>query len=398
MRVRPRARVGPHLHPRKLGLRPSRPYRAGQKLELLKGAIEHYPSNVADTMGWFWDTKAAKGTSDDPYSKLDPALRDFLDKESPLKYQETHPSSQPRLSHPSPDAAPNTYRSQLGWDTPGSEQQHHDAPGQADKPAVPPESLFQDGRYAHLWKGYRPQAEVDAAGSNDQDKLRDVIDAYNDRRAAIGRAAVENCIMEQMAERDCWENGSWQDRMNMCRGSNREFMRCYTMQSRFLKALGYLGTMRSNEEEERIQMHSDKLYHEMLDREAAVEEAKKSGIEAPELPPLISPESTTAALGADSAWARARQKAVEMGQTGNLSSLSSKRQEQVKQQIEGLSPRERELELQLIAAESRAQLEYAEQIRQRLEEEREGRMDRRARGKETAGDTIKRLWGWDKGR
>ncbi|KAK5123381.1 hypothetical protein LTR85_002813 [Meristemomyces frigidus] len=349
-------------------------------------------------MGWFWDTKTANGSTEDPYSKLDPALRDFLDKESPLKYEDTRPSSKPQQpSAPSPDAASNTYRSQLGWTAPGEDQQPQRAPSQSDKPATPPESMFQDGRYAHLWKGYRPQAEIDAAGRNDQDKLRDVIDSYNDRKAAIGRAAIENCVLEQMNERDCWENGSWQERMNMCRGRNKQFLRCYTMQSRFLKALGYLSTMRSEEEEERIQMHADKLYHQMLDREAAVEDAKKIGQEAPELPPLISPETTSAALGPDSAWARARQKALEMGGTGNLSAYSPERQEQIKKQIEGLSERERELELQLIAAESRAQLEYAEQIRQRLDEERESRLERRGRGKETVGDTIKRLWGWDKG-
>jgi hypothetical protein len=30
-----------------------------------------------------------------------------------------------------------------------------------------------------------------------------------------------------------------------------------------------------------------------------------------------------------------------------------------------------------------------------MEEERKNRADRRARGKETFGDTIKRYWGWE---
>lgn len=344
-------------------------------------------------MGWFWDTKAPDGSTEDPYSELDPALRDFLDKESPLKYADTRPSSNAQAPIPSPDAASNTYRSRLGWTSPAEEQQNQHAPSQTGKPVVPPESMFQDGRYAHLWKNYRPQAEIDAAGRNDQDKLRDVVDAYNDRKAAIGTAAIENCVMEQMNERACWENGSWQEKMTMCRGRNKQFMRCYTMQSRFLKALGYLSLPRSAEEEERIQMHADKLYHQMLDREAAVEEAEKSGQVAPELPPLIQPETTSAALGPDSAWARARQNAFELGAGGNLSELTPKRQEQIKKQIEGLSDRERELELQLIAAESKAQSMFAEQINQRLDEDKHSRQDRRERGKETVGDTIKRLWG-----
>jgi len=168
------------------------------------------------------------------------------------------------------------------------------------------------------------------------------------------------------------------------------------MQSRFLKALGYLSTMRSDEEEERIQMHADKLYHEMLAREREDEAAQKEGREVPALPPLISPESTTKALGEESAWAKARQKALEMGEKNNLSAYTPEKQERILKQIEGLSQRERELELQLIAAESRAQLEYADRIREQLQVEREHRHDRRDRGKETVGDTIKRLWGWDR--
>ncbi|KAI7594635.1 hypothetical protein D0869_07112 [Hortaea werneckii] len=345
-------------------------------------------------MGWFWDSKKP---ADDPYSKLDPALRDFLDKESPVKYEPSHSESR---------REPDTYRKQLGWTTedPSQQLQQGNSANQ-QAPPVPPESLFQDGRYAHLWKNYRPQGEVDNAGKNEQDRLRDVIEAYNDRRAAIGRAAVENCVMEQMAERDCWENGTFQERMNMCRGSNREFMRCYTMQSRFLKALGYLSSVRSEQEEERIQMHADKLYHQMLDREAAAEKAREEGVEAPVEVPLIEERSTTQALGEDSAWAKARQRALQMsGKSGaadaqagefDLSMYSLERQKQIREQIKDLNPRERELELQLIAAETRSQIEYAQQIKAALDAERAGRLDRRERGKETVGDTIKRLWGWD---
>lgn len=346
-------------------------------------------------MGWFWDDKKGPDSAENPYSKLDPALRDFLDKESPSQHQDSKPS-RPHPSQASSDAAPNTYRSQLGWDAHKPSQQQPET--QSDTPAVPPESLYQDGRYAHLWKDYRSLAEIDATGKSDQDRLADVVATYNDRRAAIGRAAVENCIMEQMAERDCWENGSWGERMNMCRGPNKQFLRCYTMQSRFLKALGYLNNMRTEEEEERVQMHADKLYNDMIQREQESEQARKEGREVVEPPPLIEPSSTQQALGENSAWARARQEAQALNSSNNLSSFTPERQAQIRKQVEGLSPREQELELQLIAAESRAHLEYAKQVRAALEEEQVGRLDRRARGKETVGDTIKRLWGWDKGR
>lgn len=146
-------------------------------------------------------------------------------------------------------------------------------------------------------------------------------------------------------------------------------------------------------------MHSDRLWQDLLAREAAAEAAKNEGLDAPVMPPLISPESTTKALGEDSAWARARQKALEMQAEGmNVNEYTPDRQKQIRKQLEGLNEQEKELELQLIAAERRAQIEYAEQIKERWEEERMSRADRRDRGKETVGDTIKRLWGWDKER
>ena len=349
-------------------------------------------------MGWFWDSNSSTdGSTGDAYSKLDPALRDFLDKESPLKYHDPQPRPQPRQPPPSSDAAPSTYRTQLGLNVPGLSQEHQNSVPRDDRPAVPAESLFQDGRYAHLWKDYRPQAELEAASRSDQDKLADVVEAYRDRKAAIGRAAVENCVMEQLDVQECFQSGSWKKMMGMCRTENRAFNRCYVMQSRFLKALGYLSSQyTSDQEEERIQMHADKLYHEMLERERAAEEAKQSGQEAPVFQPLIQHETTTKALGEDSAWARARQRAQAHNLPTSLSQYPPERQEEIRERIKGLSAPEKELELQLIVAESRAQLEYAEQVQQRLEEEKQHRAERRGRGKETPGDTIKRLWGWDK--
>lgn len=58
-----------------------------------------------------------------------------------------------------------------------------------------------------------------------------MLDAYKDRRAQIGRAAVENCVEEQIAYNDCLENGGWGDTMTLCRSKNKAFERCYIMQS-----------------------------------------------------------------------------------------------------------------------------------------------------------------------
>ncbi|KAI5370742.1 hypothetical protein Slin15195_G016150 [Septoria linicola] len=340
-------------------------------------------------MGWLWGSNDE--TVSDPTKKLDPGLREFLDNES-SKHESSESRTATKSTSSSRDAAPTTFRSQLGLATPGLDHNHQNSiPSKL--PAVPSESLYQDGRYAHLWKTYRPQEEIESAGKSDQDRLADVIASFKDRKAEIGRAALENCADYQIAERECLTNGSLWKKMSMCREEGKAFNRCYTMQARFLSALGYLSSTRSEEEEERIQMHADKLYHEMLEREQLQKAAEESGQTLPELPPLIAPERITATLGEDSAFARARKMAIERGMPSNLSSYTPEKQEEIKKRIEGLSPAEKEVELQLIAAESRSQFEYAEKIARHLEEEKQHREERRERGKETIGDTLRRLWG-----
>lgn len=341
-------------------------------------------------MGWLWGNNGDEASN--PTKKLDVGLREFLDNETTK-----HDTSEARAvaqqsAASSTDAAPTTYREQLGLAEPGLDQKHQNS-ASSDRVGVPPEALYQDGRYAHLWKSYRPQAEVESAGKSDQDRLADVIASYKDRKAEIGRAALDNCADYQLAERECLANGSWMKKMTMCREEGKAFNRCYTMQARFLSALGYLSSVRSEEEEERIAMHADKLYHEMLDREQLQKDAEAKGQDLPELPPLIAPEKITAALGEDSAFARARKLAIERGMSNNLSSYTPEKQEEIKKRIAGLSPAEKEVELQLIAAESRSQLEYAERIATHLVEEKQHREERRERGKETIGDTLRRLWG-----
>nr|POE77778.1 hypothetical protein CFP56_09421 [Quercus suber] len=344
-------------------------------------------------MGWFWDSKKE---GSDPYQKLDPSLREFLNESTPSKSNPSTPSSIRPQPPPSPDAASNTYRAQLGWTTTPqpTTQELNSETTQASAENVPPESLFPDGRYAHLWKTYRHQSEVDAAGKSDQERLSDVVDTYKDRQAAIGRAAVENCILEQMAERECWTSGSWMDRAMMCRSEARSFTRCYDMQQRFLKALGYLSQMRSVEEEERIQMHADKLYHAMLAREKVVQDADTAGLPAPKQEPLLNPSSVMEALGEDSAYARARQKASDLGVKFNLADMPKEAQEKIQERLKGKSEFGKEVEMQLMAAEARAKLDYAQQLNDYWEEERKHRAERRERGRETFGDHIKRWSGW----
>ena len=183
-------------------------------------------------MGWFWGTsKNSDGTTtkDDPLRKLDPSLREFLEKESPVKYQ-TSTSTTTSSPPPHTPKKPQSYTEQI---LPPSEPSPTTA-AQTDAsstPKVPAESLFPDGRYAHLWKNYKSQYEVENANKTDQEKLLDVLEGYKFRKGEIGRAALENCANEQWAVNDCFRNGGWKSRMTMCRAENKQLERCYLMQA-----------------------------------------------------------------------------------------------------------------------------------------------------------------------
>lgn len=355
-------------------------------------------------MGWLWSSSSdATKPKEDAYQKLDPSLREFLDRESPARNQHTPKTATDTQPRPS-------YREQLGLTK--SEDRNPDAAADAEnqKPIVPPESLYQDGRYAHLWKNYVPLAEAEGSLRSDTDQLQQVIEQYNERKAQIGRTAVENCVFEQLAESDCFMNGGWSARMTMCREENRAFNRCYTMQSKFLKALGYMSMQRTAEEEEKIQMHADRLYQEMLAREKSLQQAKEAGLPEPTFKPLLNNATAAAAMGVDAvpktntsvssavAAATAATPAIP-AQTQNRSPLdiySEEKRKAIEARLAGKTPAERELEIQLLVADSNNSAEYAGKIEEYFKEEQKSRADRRERGRETFGDTIKRMWGWDR--
>lgn len=175
---------------------------------------------VIATMGWFWgsDSSSNNGKSNDPLGSLDPSLRDFLSKESPVKYNPSDPlPTTPSRENPK---------------LPTSDSRRAESTGEpASEPKVPAQSLFQDGRYAHLWKTYQSQAEVENIHKSDQEKIDDVLEGYKYRKAEIGRAALENCALEQWEVNECFRTGSLSSRLTLCRTENRAFERCYTMQS-----------------------------------------------------------------------------------------------------------------------------------------------------------------------
>lgn len=168
-------------------------------------------------MGWFGGSgknESSKDNDGDPLRDLDPSLRDFLEKESPVKYQTAKPP-------PSPQPAKSS--SQLAEPT--------EASATPTTPTVPAASLYPDGRYAHLWSTYRSQSEIEGATRSEQEKLADVVAGYRERKAQIGRVALENCAIEQTALSDCFRTGGWASRLTMCRAENKQLERCYMMQA-----------------------------------------------------------------------------------------------------------------------------------------------------------------------
>ncbi|KAI1483548.1 hypothetical protein F4774DRAFT_97632 [Daldinia eschscholtzii] len=304
-------------------------------------------------MGW-WDSLWASSSSDDPLRNLDPKLREFLERESPVKYSTAQPA-QPRAKEEPVAPTINEVEEQ-----------------QKSAPAVPKESQFQDGRYAHLWKTYRPLAEIEAETKSEHEKLMDVLEGYKERKNQIGKAALENCALEQVDWRQCMMNPTMTERMTMCREQIKKFEKCYTTQTRLLKALGYLSTLdRSAEAEEEIQMHADTLYHRMLAQEAEITAAREEGRPIPQFPPLIP-----------------RLDQRQQTQQPIEEDLTPEQQETLKARLKKVPEEDRVAEEEAVRAEFRAKAEVASRVQDLWKKQEQDRLARKARGEETLWDKV----------
>lgn len=350
-------------------------------------------------MGWFWGSSDSEDgkKAQDPLRDLDPGLRDFLAKESPVKYSSTNSPPTSQTPIPPPAVLPTTSEG-----IPSKRR----ADENVDNTPAPP-TLYPDGRYAHLWKTYRPLSETEAEAKSDQEKINDILEGYNQRKAEIGRAALENCALEQCDVNECFRSGGWKSRITMCRTENRKFERCYMMQSvckwlmlprsltrmlsltcvqKFLKALGYLSTYdRPREVDEQIQMHADTLYHRMLDQEERIEAAKAEGRPVPSFPPLLSSNKASIATMAESTFDKNKVKASE---------LPPKVQAGLKKRLDGLNDEERQVEERAIQAEIQAGEQVAGNLEKIYESQAEERRRRKEQGKETMGDRIHSIFGF----
>ncbi len=378
-------------------------------------------------MGWLGGLFGQNREPTDPLAKLDPKLRDFLERESPVKYG-SPPAAAPQPRRDDKVTAAAAAAQQRAQSTPAAtaaargEEEEEGSRGQK-LPARPPPSQFPDGRYADLWRTYRPLAEVEAEGKSDNDRLLDVVGAYKERRERIGRAALENCADEQADWRACMSGGDWASRMTMCRHEVRKFERCYAMQSvgaalfylfsslplslstsikvlwliqtpddgvleiqRLLKALGYLSTYdRPPEEDEKIQMHADTLFHQMLEQEAASAKAKAEGRPVPAFAPIIPQQEQPPQQQQGAALRRD-------GDPVDVPHLSEEARKQWQKRLEKLPEEERYAEAASLKGELRAKAEVASQVTGLWEEQAEQRKARKEQGTATTVDWISDLF------
>ena len=335
-------------------------------------------------MGWLWGS--GSNSSAGASNGLDPSLQDFLKKEAPAGPKPSLPSRP--VEQPKEPAQPAQHT-----------QQTQTQPAEPQKPHVPPQSHFQDGRYAHLWKDYVPQSQLENSAKTEQDKLKDIVDAYNDRKADIGRIALENCALEYMEQFECFSAPKtyWQT-ATLCSAESKRFNRCYDMQAKFLKALGYLTMdVRSPEDSERIQMHADKLYHQMMDQEALIEKAKAEGKEPPKFESVLSKQNVARAMAGKPLAATPVTGKSPVDDGDDLWKLiKPESRAKYEKLLNDLPPADQDIEKRALLGEMQANIGQARQVQDAFIEERINRMKRREAGQATIGDNIKRLWGWDR--
>lgn len=141
-----------------------------------------------------------------------------------------------------------------------------------------------------------------------------------------------------------------------------------------MQALGYASSFEYDEEkEERIQMHADKLYHQMLDYESRVAEARAAGQEPPPITSLFNPDAKPVSPD---------DKKVIPGVEQLPEGIK------LPERLDQLSPHERELEIQSMKAELEQKKLYSEEAAPYIKAQQEAQAKRQERAKNWFGETI----------
>ena len=167
---------------------------------------------------WLW--RDSSSSSKDPVEGLDSSLKEFLKDQRPAEYKPTAPTGESSGA----DGLGQT-KSRREKDLPDTNKVYEGRP-------LPKASLYQDGRYAHLWKTYTPESELVSASESPTTRLTDL---FQGRKSRIEDAALENCAEENMELDNCYDIGDWKERAiarsTLCRKQNRAFTRCYMLQA-----------------------------------------------------------------------------------------------------------------------------------------------------------------------
>jgi hypothetical protein len=150
---------------------------------------------------------------------------------------------------------------------------------------------------------------------------------------------------------------------------------------------------RSPEEDERIQMHADKLYQQMLQQEAEIEKAEKEGRERPKFESLLSNQRISRTM-ADSAASTTTSNPSAADGGDVWSNIKPEKRIDYEKKIATLSPEQQEVERMAVEGELRAQTGISKKVEETFVEERLNRLKRRESGQATIGDQIKYWWGW----
>ena len=345
-------------------------------------------------LSWLWGNSST--TSNTDIKNLDPSLASILKSQDPSSSQQS----------PRPQQQTTTYTEQLrrSGDLPPpratldlqTQPQPHDA--SSLKPKVPPQSLYQDGRYAHLWANYEPQHLVESRGETELDKLKRLQEASESRKVALGQAALENCVFEQLAELDCLKNGGVAAKMTMCRQEKQMFGRCYEMQVKFLKALGYWDAVGTDSERaDAIQMHSDGLWQRLKEQEAEIARAKEEGRPLPEFGSILSPENVGAVGGRlvrPQLPAQAL-RAEKKDESYAFPSIPRELRSSFDARIKDMSHEQAKVEEAVFLAETEQQRLQFTEASGYLRAEGDARRKRYESGEATLGDKIKKWTNWD---
>lgn len=259
-------------------------------------------------------------------------------------------------------------------------------------------SLYPDGRYAHLWRTYQSPSSLFTSDPTTQarDDVSAAIATFRARKSDVGAAALGNCIMERLAEDECFSSGTLMRKLGGCRPESRAFSRCFELQARLLRGLGYMSHqpgLQGDEVRERMRMRADEIWTEVRRREGEVERAKQEGMVEPVFPPLRH-------LGREWIKKTEEQKEVEARRWDReteeavLGRFNEAMQAALRERIKGLPAHERELEVKLELAEAESHLEYGKLVADYYRVEAEERRARKAQGQSTLGDWLKGFGNW----